>query len=59
VTLAWLGGNKATATFAGMVPKPIVFSTADATTRFAFEDNVYFFVSDRAAAAAALKKLGK
>jgi len=59
VTFAWLGGNKATATFAGMVPQPIAFSTADGTTRFTFEDRVYFFVSDRAAAAAALRTLGK
>jgi len=59
VTLAWLGGNKATATFAGMVPKAITFSSAAGSTRFSFEDKVYFFVSDRAAAAAALKTLGK
>lgn len=57
VTLRWRGGNKATATFAGMVPRDITFSTADGVTRFPFEDKVYFFASDRATAAAQLKTL--
>lgn len=57
VALRWLGGNKATATFAGMVPKDITFSTAEGVTRFPFEDKVYFFASDRAKAAAELKTL--
>jgi heat shock protein HslJ len=55
VTLQWLGGGTATATFAGMVPKDITFSTADGVTRFTFEDKVYFFASDRAVAAAQLR----
>ena len=57
VTLRWLGGGKATATFAGMVPKDITFSTADGVTRFPFEDKVYFFASDRSVAAAQLRTL--
>lgn len=57
VTLRWQGGGKATATFAGMVPKDITVTTADGVTRFPFEDKVYFFASDRAVAAAQLKTL--
>lgn len=57
VTLRWRGGIQATATFAGMAPKDITFSTASGITRFAFEDKVYFFASDRATAAAQLKAL--
>jgi heat shock protein HslJ len=57
VTLQWLGGGTATATFSGMVPKDITFSTADGATRFTFEGKVYFFASDRSVAAAQLKTL--
>lgn len=57
VTLRWLGGSKATATFAGMVPKDITVSTAEGVTRFPFEDKVYFYVSDRGKAASELKTL--
>jgi hypothetical protein len=57
VTFAWLGAGKATATFAGMNPREVSFSTADGVTRFTFDDKVYFFVSDRSVAAAQLKTL--
>lgn len=57
VTLRWLGGAKATATFAGMVPKAITFTTVDGVTRFRFEDKVYFFASDRAVATEQLTTL--
>ena len=57
VTFTWSGGGKATATFAGMNPQAITFSTADGVTRFTFEDKVYFFASDRNVAAAQLKTL--
>lgn len=57
VTLTWLGGGKATATFAGMNPQGITFTTTDGVTRFTFEDKVYFYASDRNVAAAQLKAL--
>jgi heat shock protein HslJ len=57
VTLRWLRGGKATATFEGMVPKDVAFSTANGVTRFPYEDKVYFFASDRAVAADQLKTL--
>jgi len=57
VTINWLGGGKATATFTGMVPMSVTISTADGVTRFPFEDKVYFYASDRATAAAQLDSL--
>jgi heat shock protein HslJ len=57
VTIAWRGGTRATATFAGMVPRDITVTTADGVTRFEFDNKVYFYASDRAVAAAQLKTL--
>lgn len=57
VTITWLSGGKATATFSGMVPQDITVTTADGVTRFPFENKVYFYVSDRAKAASELKTL--
>jgi hypothetical protein len=57
VTITWLGGDKAMATFAGMVPREITVATADGVTRFPFEDKVYFYTSDRAKAAAEIERL--
>jgi hypothetical protein len=57
VTLRWLGGDKATATFVGMVPRAITFTTVDGVTRFRVDDQVYFFASDRAVATAQLRTL--
>jgi hypothetical protein len=57
VTLRWLAGDKATATFAGTVPKAITFTTVDGVTRFRLDDKLYFLASDRAAAAAQLRTL--
>jgi hypothetical protein len=57
VTITWLAGGRATATFEGMVPKDVAVSTVDGVTTFAFEGKVYFYASDRATAAAQLKTL--
>jgi len=57
VTITWLTGGGATATFAGMVPRNIAVSTSDGVTRFPFDDKTYFYGSDRATAAAQLKTL--
>lgn len=57
VTLTWLAGGKATATFEGMKPQGITIATADGVTKFPFEDKVYFFVSDRTRAAEEIKKV--
>jgi len=57
VTIDWLGGGKATATFAGMVPLGITATTTEGVTRFPFEDKVYFYASDPAGAAAQLASL--
>jgi hypothetical protein len=57
VTITWLAGGRATATFAGMVPKNISVSTVGGVTTFRFEDKVYFYASDRATAAAQLDAL--
>jgi hypothetical protein len=57
VTLTWLPGGRATATFEGMVPKAVAVSTVKGVTTFPFEDRVYFYASDRATAAAQLKTL--
>jgi hypothetical protein len=57
VTLEWHGSGKASATFEGMNPQDVSVTTAEGVTRFTFEDKPYFYVSDRAAAAAALKTL--
>jgi hypothetical protein len=57
VTLEWRGGNRAAATFEGMNPQDVTVTTAEGVTRFTFEGKPYFFVSDRGAAAAALKTL--
>ena len=56
-TITWLAGGRATATFAGMVPKNISVSTVGGVTTFRFEDKVYFYASDRATAAAQLDAL--
>ena len=57
VTLEWHGGSRASATFAGMNPQDVTVTTAEGVTRFTFEGKPYFYASDRAAAAAALKTL--
>jgi uncharacterized protein len=57
VTLKWQGGKLAAATFAGMNPQDVAVTTAEGVTRFTFEGKPYFYVSDRGAAAAALKTL--
>ncbi|MEZ5285378.1 MAG: hypothetical protein R2712_11350 [Vicinamibacterales bacterium] len=53
VTIAWHGGGKATATFAGMVPMDITIATEDGVTRFPFEDKVLLRPTARRAAAEA------
>ena len=57
VTLAWRSATSATATFEGMVPIAVTVSTTGGITKFAFEDRVYFWVSDRRAAADEVKAL--
>jgi len=57
VTLEWRGEGRATATFEGMNPRDVSVTTAEGVTRFEFDGKPYFYVSDREAAAAALKKL--
>jgi hypothetical protein len=57
VTLEWRGEGRAAATFEGMVPRDVSVTTAEGVTRFEFDGKPYFYVSDREAGAAALKKL--
>ena len=57
VTLEWRGEGRAAATFEGMNPRDVGVTTADGVTRFEFDGKPYFYVSDREAAAAALKEL--
>ena len=57
VTIKWLSASAATATFAGMKPGDITVSTVDGVTRFTFENQPYFYVSDRKAAATQLETL--
>ena len=57
VTLAWRSATSAMATFEGMVPMAVTVSTTGGITKFAFEDKVYFWVSDRRAAAEQVKAL--
>ena len=57
VTLTWRSATSATATFEGMVPIAVTVSTTGGITKFAFEDRVYFWVSDRRAAADEVKAL--
>ena len=57
VTLTWRSATSATATFAGMVPLAVTVSTTGGVTKFVLEDRVYFWVSDRRAAADELKTL--
>jgi heat shock protein HslJ len=57
VTLTWRSATSATATFEGMVPMAVTVSTTGGVTKFVFEDKVYFWVTDRRAAAEQLKTL--
>ncbi len=57
VTLEWRGEGRAAATFEGMNPRDVTVATGEGVTRFEFDGKPYFYVSDREAAAAALKKL--
>jgi heat shock protein HslJ len=57
VTLTWRGATNAMATFEGMVPMAVTVATAGGATKFVFEDKVYFWVSDRRAAAEQIKTL--
>ena len=57
VTLTWRSATSATATFEGMVPMAVTVSTTGGVTKFVLEDRVYYWVSDRRAAADELKTL--
>jgi hypothetical protein len=57
VTLKWLGGNRASATFAGMNPVEVTVTSTEGVTTFTFEGKPYFWVSDRTAAALELKSV--
>jgi hypothetical protein len=57
VTREWRGEGRAAATFEGMNPRDVTVTTAESVTRFMFDGKPYFYVSDREAAAAALKEL--
>jgi len=57
VKLKWLGADKASATFEGMYPQDVSYTTTEGITRFTFEDRPYFYVSDRNLATQEIKKL--
>ncbi len=57
VTLEWRGEGRAAVSFEGMNPRDMTVTTAGGVTRFTFDEKPYFYVSDREAAADALKKL--
>lgn len=50
ITLSWRGPKRGNATFEGMKPQPVTFTTAEGTTEFIFEGKTYFYVSDPGAA---------
>lgn len=50
ITLTWRGKSRGNATFEGMKPQQVTFSTSEGNTQFIFEGKTYFYTSDPGAA---------